>query len=147
MFKNLKIGLKLALSYTLILALMIVIIIVNVNQIKVTQEMLDRIIKVNNVRLQLANNMIDHTREVSIALRNILLLKDNKTTSELMHRIDTIRNLYDSEFKKLEGLITNVDTMSFDIVAKIKASQDVSRLLNNKVIDLAMAGKHEEAIV
>jgi methyl-accepting chemotaxis protein len=91
--------------------------------------------------------MIDHTRETSTNLRNILLLKDSGKTLELKNKIDSARNLYDADFKKLEGLITNDDTMSFAIVAKIKASQDVSRQLNNKVIDLAMAGKHEEAII
>src|SRR4030042_3500164 len=107
--------------------------------------MLDRIIKTNNVRLQLANNMIDRTREVSINLRNILLLKDIGKTLELKNRIDSSRNIYDADFTKLEGLITNDDTMSFVIATKIKASQEASRQLNNKVIDLAMAGKYEEA--
>ena len=147
MFKNMKIGLRLALSYSFILVFMIVIIMVSLNQIKVSQTMFDRIIKINNVRLQLANNMIDHTREVSIALRNILLLKESEKTLELKNKIDSIRNQYDENFKKLEGLITNDDTMSFVIIAKIKASQDASRQLNNKVIDLAMAGKYEEAIL
>ena len=147
MFKNLKISLRLGLSFSFILVFMIVIILVSLNQIKVSRTMFDRIIKTNNVRLQLANNMIDQTREVSINLRNILLLKDSENTLELKNKIDSIRTLYDADFKKLEGLITNDDTMSFAIVAKIKASQDVSRQLNNKVIDLAMAGKHEEAIL
>ncbi len=147
MFKNLKIRLKLALGYTLILAFMIVIIVVNTNQIKVTQAKLDRIIKVNNVRLQLANNMIEHTREVSIALRNILLLKNDKTTSDLKQKIDSIRNLYDRDFKELEGLTAKDDTMSFVIINKTYSSQVASRQLNNQVIDLAMAHKYEEAIV
>jgi methyl-accepting chemotaxis protein len=147
MLKNMKIGLRLALSFGLILVFMVVIILVSLNQIKVSRTMFDRIIKTNNVRLQLANNMIDHTRETSTNLRNILLLKDSGKTLELKNKIDSVRNLYDADFKKLEGLITNDDTMSFAIVAKIKASQDVSRQLNNKVIDLAMAGKHEEAII
>src|SRR4030042_3241924 len=147
MFKNMKIGLRLALSFSFILVFMIVIILVSLNQIKVSRTMFDRIIKTNNVRLQLANNMIDRTREVSINLRNILLLKDIGKTLELKNRIDSIRYLYDSDFKKLEGLITSDDTMSFVIAAKIKASQDASRQLNNKVIDLAMAGKYEESIL
>ena len=147
MFKNMKIGLRLALSFGLILVFMVVIILVSLNQIKVSRTMLDRIIKTNNVRLQLANNMIDHTREASINLRNILLLKDSGKTLKLKNKIDSVRYLYDADFKKLEGLITNDDTKSFAIIAKIKASQDVSRQLNNKVIDLAMAGKHEEAII
>jgi methyl-accepting chemotaxis protein len=147
MLKNMKIGLRLALSFSLILAFMIAIILVSLNQIKDSQTMFDRIIKVNNVRLQLANKMINRTREVSITLRNILLLKDSKKTLELRERIDTLRNQYDEKFKQLEGLITKDDTISFVLIARIKASQDASRQLNNKVVNLAMAGKHEEAIL
>ena len=76
-----------------------------------------------------------------------MLLKESEKTLELKNKIDSIRNQYDENFKELEGLITNDDTMSFVIVAKIKASQDASRQLNNKVVDLAMAGKYEEAIL
>ncbi len=146
MFRNLKIGLKLALSYCLILAFIIIIIAVNLNQIKVTKVNIDRIMNVNNVRLQLANNMIDYTREVTIALHDILLFKDSKTTSEMMYRIDSIRYLYDSDFKELEGLIAEDDTMSFVIINRIHVSQDTSRMLNNKVADLAMAYKYQEAM-
>jgi methyl-accepting chemotaxis protein len=146
MFKNLKIGLKLALSSTLILAFMIVMIVLALNGIRVTHANLDRIIKVNNVRLQEANNMIDHTREVSIALRNILLLKNDKTTSDLKQRIDSLRNLYDRDFKELEGLTPKDDTMSFAIISKTHSSQVASRQLNNQVTELATAHKYEEAI-
>jgi len=146
MFKNMKIGLRLALSYSLILAFMIVIILLSLNQIKVTQAKFDRIIKVNNVRLQLANNMIEYTREVSITLRSILLLKESESTFKLRNKIDSIRNQYDKNLKELEGLVTSDDTLSFIIIAKIRASQDASRELNNKVADLAMAGKYEEAV-
>ncbi len=142
-----KIGLRLALSFSLILVFMIVIIFVSLNQIKVTQAMLDRIVKTNIVRLQLANNMINDTREVSISLRNILLLKDNTKTQEIKNKIDSIRNLYDGDFKKLERLTLNDDTMSLGIISKIKNYQDASRQLNNKVINLAMADKYEESIL
>jgi methyl-accepting chemotaxis protein len=47
----------------------------------------------------------------------------------------------------LEGLITSDDIMSFNIVAKIKTAQDASRQLNNKVVDIAIADKYEEAIL
>lgn len=146
MFKNMKIGLRLALSFSLILVFMLAIILGSLNQIKVSQAMFNRIIKVNNVRLQQANTMIDNTREVSIALRNILLLKESEKTLELKNRIDSIRNQYDEDFNKLEVLIRSDDTVSFDLVTKIKASQTASRLLSNKIVDLVMAGKHEDAI-
>jgi methyl-accepting chemotaxis protein len=109
--------------------------------------MFDRVIKVNNVRLQLANNMIEHTREVSINLRNILLLKEAAKTLELKNRIDSIRIQYDKNFRELEGLILAEDTSSFAIISRIKVSQDASRQLNNQVVDLAMTDKYNEAIL
>ena len=145
MFRNLKIGLRLTLSFSFILIFMIAIILVSLNQIKVSQTMFDLIMKIN-VRLQLANTMIDHTREVSITLRDILLLKDSQKTLELKGNIDSIRNQYDKDFMEFERLITNDDTLSFVLVAKIKASQAASGQLNNKIIDLSMAGRHDEAL-
>ena len=147
MFKNMKIGFRLALSFSFILVFMIVIIMVSLNQIKVTQVMFDRIMKYNIVRLQLANNMIGNVREVSISLCNILLLKENTKTLEMKNNIDSIRNLYDGDFKKLEGLLASDDTMSIAIISKIKSYQETSRQLNNKVVDLAMAGKYNEAMI
>jgi methyl-accepting chemotaxis protein len=147
MFKYMKIGFRLGLSFSIILVFMMIIILVSLNQIKVSQTMLDRIIKTNNVRLQLANNMIDNTREVSINLRNILLLKDSKKTLELRNNIDSIRTQYDVDFKKFEDLILANDTISFVLVAKVKSSQAASRLLNNEIIDLALAGKYNEALI
>jgi methyl-accepting chemotaxis protein len=147
MFKNIKIGLRLALSYSLILAFMIVIILVSLNQIKVTHEMYDRVIKVNNIRLQLANNMIDDTREVSIVIRDILLLKESKSTLELRNQIDSIRNQYDKNSKEFERLTSSDDTTSLSIISKIKTSQDVSRQLGNKIVDLEITGQHKEAIL
>jgi methyl-accepting chemotaxis protein len=147
MFKNMKIGLRLALSYSLILVFMIVIILVSLNQIKVTHEMYDRVIKVNDTRLQLANNMIDDTREISIALRDILMLKESESTLELKNQIDSFRNQYDKNSKELERLTLSDDTASLSIIDKIKTSQDASRQLGNKIIDLETTGQHEEAIL
>jgi len=109
--------------------------------------MFDRVIKVNNVRLQLSNNMIELTREVSINLRNILLLKESIKTEQLRNRIDSIRIQYDKNFRELEGLIMADDSTSFVIIARIKVSQDASRQLNNQVIELAMTNKYNEAII
>ena len=95
MFKNLKIGVRLTISYGIILLFLIAVIIVSLNQISVSQKLFDRTLKVNNVRLQLANNMIDNTREVSITLRNILLLKNIQKTSELVNNIYVFRKKYD----------------------------------------------------
>lgn len=146
MFKNMKIGLRMGLGFSLVLVFMIVIILVSLSEMEASHDKLERIVKVNNVRLQLANDMIDGVREVSIALRNILLIKKIANTKEMRKRIAETRKDYDENFKKVEEMTAKDDTKAWDIISKIKANQDASRQLNNKVIDLAMAGKSDDAI-
>jgi methyl-accepting chemotaxis protein len=146
MFKNMKISLRLGLSFSFILVFMIVIIFVSLNQIKTSKEMYVRVIEVNAVRIQLANTMINQIREVSISLSNTLLLKDNTKTQEMKNQIDSIRNQYDKSFKELEGLTLMDDTMSSEIIAKIRSYEGITRRLHNEVFDLSIAGRHDEAV-
>ncbi len=145
MFKNMKIGLRMGLGFAVILALMAALIVVGLNQMEVTHEKLERIVKVNNVRIHLANRMIDDVREVSISLRNTLLLKDIGNAQETRDKIAAIRKDYDEDFSKLEELTPKDDTKALGIISKTKASRDTSRQLNNKLLELAGAGKHDEA--
>jgi len=146
MFKNMKISLRLGLSFSFILVFMIVIIFVSLNQIKASKKMYVRVIEVNAVRIQLANTMIDQIREVSIDLCNTLLLKDNTKTQEMKNQIDSIRNQYDKSFKELERSTLKDDTMSSAIIAKIKSYEGITRQLHKEVFDLSMAGRHDEAV-
>lgn len=145
MFKNMKIGLRMGLGFAVVLALMIALIVVGLNQMKVTLAMLDHIVKVNVSRLHAANSMIDDVREVSISLRNTLLLKDIGNVEATRKEIAATRNVYDENLRKAEELTPKDDPKAFDIISKIKASRDTSRQLNNTLLDLAGAGKHDEA--
>ena len=146
MFNNMKIGLRLALGFCLVIGFMIAIIIVSLNQMADSRYMLDRIVKVNNVRVQLANSMIDNVREVSIALRTSLLLKDTGKTKEMRNKIAESRKEYDENFKKVEELTPLDDAKALEIISKVKASEEKSRTLNNAVFDLAASGKHDAAL-
>jgi len=146
MFNNMKIGLRLALGFGLLIGFMIAIIVVSVNQMAVSRNMLDRIVKVNNVRVQLSNTMIDNVREVSIALRTALLLKDTEKTKQIRDKIAETRKEYDENLKKVEELTPRDDAKAFEIISKVKVSQEKSRMLNNAVFDLAVSGKHDAAL-
>lgn len=54
MFRNMKIGLRLALGFSVVLILMIIIIVISSMQSNTIQKNLTRIVKVNNVRVELA---------------------------------------------------------------------------------------------
>jgi len=146
MFKNMKIGWRMGLGFGLVLVFMIALILVSLNEMENSHERLERIVKINNVRLQLTHEMIDDVRNVSIALRNILLLKNIGKTQETKNKIAETRKEYDANFEKVQGLTPKEDTKAWDIISKIKASQDASRQLNNKVFDLALAGKYDNAL-
>ena len=146
MLKNMKIWVRFVLSFSLILALLIAVILVSLHQIKSTQTAFDRIMSINIVRLHLVNTMIDHTREASINLNNILLLKDSEKTSGLKNKMDSLRTQFDTEFKKFEELVTSGDTIAFKLINRIKDSRDLSRKINSQVIELAIAGNYNEAM-
>ncbi|MCJ7523642.1 MAG: response regulator [Candidatus Aminicenantes bacterium] len=145
MFRNMKIGLRLALGFSVVLVLMAAIIVVSLRQAQVNHDKFEYIIKINNVRWQLANSMINQVKIVSIALRNILLLKDINKTRETRKMIAETRIGYDENLKKVEEMTSSDDAKMFDIILKIKAAQKKSRTLNDAVFELTVAGKHDEA--
>lgn len=147
MFKNMKIWLRFVLSFSLILALMIVIILISLREMNSNYDKLKRIVEINNVRIQLANDLSDHARENAITLRNILLANnDIEEIKKMKDRIIVDRQIYDKDFKRLCELTNPDDTLANGLLAKAIAIQDTSRLMNNKVVELEETGKHDDAM-
>jgi methyl-accepting chemotaxis protein len=151
MFKNMKIGWRMGLGFGLVLVFMIVLIVVSLNQMEVSDDKLERIVKINNARLQVANDMIDDARETAIAVRSLLLAKYRTESSESIQKIrDGIaenRRTYNEAVVKVKKLIAKEDTKGFDLLSKVEASGDAARQLQDKVIELAVAGKHGDGHV
>ncbi len=150
MFKNMKIGLRMGLGFAVLLALMVALIVVSLNHMEVTHEMLNHIVKVNNVRISLANNMIDDARETAIAVRSILLAKYKNQTNESIQKLrDEItehRRSFSDGLSKLKELIAMDDIKGLDLFSKIVVSGDAARQLQDQVIELAAAGKPGDGI-
>ena len=146
MFKNMKIGWRMGLGFGLVLVFMIVIILVSLNEMEDSRDNLDRIVKVNNARIQLANDMIDHARETAIDIRNVMLAKYKNEASESIQKIRgdlaEHRRTYNEGVAKVKELIPKDDTKGFDLLSKVVALGDAARQLQDQVIELAVAGKH-----
>jgi methyl-accepting chemotaxis protein len=145
-FNDMKIGKRLGFGFGLVLLLLVAIIWISVSDMKNIQDHLERIVKINNVRIDLANSMYKNATEVSIAMRNILLESSAEKKQEMVKRIADNRNSYDEAYKKVEDLTAKDDTKSIEIYAKIKDARELARGYNSKVIELALAGKDSEAI-
>lgn len=146
MLKNMKIGKRLTLSFSLMVVFMVALIWVSIQSMAGINENLNRIVTVNNVRLSHSVHMAEVTREVSIALRNMLLEKESGKVQEMQKRIGENRAKYDESFKKIEEMTSKEDTKGHEAIKAVKEAQDKARIANNKVAELTLAGKRDEAI-
>ena len=148
MFRNMKVGSRLALGFSLVLVLMVAIIGVSLRKAQVSREKLERIVKVNNVRVRLANDMIDDARETAIDVRNILLAKYKNDSSESIKKIRDhlaeLRRTYSESLAKIKELVPEDDKKGLELLSNLEASEAAARQLQDQVIELAVAGQHAE---
>jgi methyl-accepting chemotaxis protein len=149
MFKNMKIGMRLALSFSLLIFLMIVIIVTGLTTVNNVNAELETIVEVENVRTQLANDMIDNAREVALAVRGTLLMKYNNESNGNIQKMkdgwtESWRK-YHKNIAEIKKLITENDTSSFSHLNRIEALGDSAQLQTAKAIELALTGNIHEA--
>ncbi|QEM67991.1 HAMP domain-containing protein [Geobacter sp. FeAm09] len=145
MLNNMKIGKRLALGFGIVLALMLALTWIGISNMGQIQGKLERIVKVNNERFELANDMLNNIFEVSLNLRNVIIDESSEKRQGYYKSSQEQREKYNEGFKKIEGMTTKDDQKGLDLIAKIKEAQDAARPLNNKVFELALAGKSAEA--
>jgi len=146
MFKNMKIAMRLGLANGVLLLFLAGLIWVSISNMAKIQLNLERIVNVNNVRIELGNDMNDFISEVSINLRNILIDTKVEKRHEYVKRINDLRDKYNEAYKKLVELTPKDDAKALELIAKVTAATEQARPLNNKVIELALAGKDGDSI-
>ncbi|MDO8805132.1 MAG: response regulator [Elusimicrobiota bacterium] len=149
MFRNIKVGTRLILGFGLAIGFMAAIVGVGLHQARITDEKLAHIVNVNNVRIKLANNMIDAARETAISVRDIIIARyittDNKRASEYKTKLAERRAAYAEALAAIEKLVTPDDTKGLLLFSKLKATEADAARLQDQVIERATAGKPAEA--
>jgi len=141
---NLKIGVRLSLGFSLILALMIIMAVAGLFQMKNIDDKLERIVTVNNAQVDLANEMLDAVHVVNRNILTIAMLQDGAQKLDEKKRMDEARAQYNQAEEKLGKLISTDEGKA--IFEKVKQVKEKTRPLNDKVVELAMAGKRDEAM-
>ncbi|MEI6141078.1 MAG: methyl-accepting chemotaxis protein [Mariniphaga sp.] len=140
---------RFVLSFGFILVFLIGVILVSINQIKASHERLTEIVKTNNVRIHLANQMIDDLRETAIDVRNILLANyQKKPESKVQTNIKELtkhRKNFDLEADSLLKLIPKDETEALEILSDVNTAADSAKHYQDEVIRMAMEGKVYEA--
>lgn len=146
MFKNLKVGMRLGLGFGAVTVVMIALIFIGIDSMGRLQDHLERIVKINNTRMEYSTDIADRTREISISLRNILLVTDSEKRHAQIKAMDANRAKYNDDLKKVDEMTPKDDAKGRETVEKVRAAAETVKPLNNKVIDLAMANKNGEAV-
>jgi len=142
---NMKISTRLGLGFGLMMLFMAVLILVGIRGMSSVNEDMERIVKVNNVRIDHVNDMSRDIMNISINERNILYNDNAEKRQEYVQRIAKFREQYNNDFKQVEEMTTKADAKAWEIINKLKDLLTTSRSLNNKVIELALANKNKEA--
>ncbi len=147
MFKNMKIGIRLLLGFSIVLVLLIAIIITSLTEMNTSQNKLKRIVEVNNARLVLASKMGDIARNNSISMRNIMLSPNDIGSIKAMEdSIKTRRKIYDEKNKTLHELTPIDDIKAHNLLDRTDNSRDSTRSDNNKIIELVLSGRYNDAL-
>ncbi len=148
MFKNMKVGIRLGLGFGIIIAFMIVVIGISFIAMTNTQDKVERIVKINNVRIEISGRMVDNTREISIAIRNALLAHGRADVisyiNDSKNFVNEKRKKYNDYLAKLEEMTPPDDVRGLSLIEKVKTSGETVAVLQDKILALALSGRSDE---
>jgi methyl-accepting chemotaxis protein len=143
MFENMKVGVKLGLGFGVVLLLMVVIAAMGMLGMKHTNAQLDDIVGDNMAKMELMGTMADSVYIATGALRNMMLQDDMDAKKAEKAKFEAARAKYNEAWTTLEK--TPASTKGQALRDKIKSDALATRAVNDKVIELALAGKDAEA--
>ncbi|QPK65150.1 MCP four helix bundle domain-containing protein [Methylomonas sp. LL1] len=143
MFKNMKIGMRLGLGFSIVLLLMVVLIYEGLSGMAAQDAKMNKIVNNNDVKTALLNTMSDSIHIVTRQIRNIILVTNEADIPLEKEKLDKARATYDKAREELEKFPGSEKGKALR-----KAIDDAAlagRDVNNKVIELGMANKNTEA--
>jgi len=140
---NYRIGARLMMGFSLVFVLMAAIVTIGYYALNSIGDKLDRIVNVNNAKILQSNDMIDAVHVTSRVVRSIALLDDVTAKNKERERIIEARNQYSEAKRKYETLLNTDEEKA--LFNKTNQIEEQAMAINDKIVELAMANKIEEA--
>jgi len=143
MFKNMKIGTRLGIGFSLVLLLLIAITFVSVTRLGDMNASVDKLINDRYPKTVQANNIIQSIFEIARAMRNSLIMAESSQVEAELASIEQSRATIKAELEKLAEAIKSDDGK-----AKLKAVSDARTVYvsgQDAFIKMVVAGKKAEA--
>jgi methyl-accepting chemotaxis protein len=141
MLKNMKIGKRMGLGFGLVLLCMAGLVAIAISCMERIEGNLERIVLTNNVRAEHANVMNESLLQVMIAIEDMIIEDDRRELEADGAKITAARERYNTSFAKLQEMTSKDDGKAHELFTRIKEVQEKTRLANNRVMELALAGK------
>jgi len=143
MFKNLKLGLKLAIGFGMVVTLLIVVAVIGILRVSELDNSIERMVSDLYPKTVKVNAIIDHVNADARSLRNILLLDSQQEMNEQKARIDANRPKISEWYGELEKtILSDEGKAAFKTVIENRAEFVKAR---DRALELAMTGQKAEA--
>jgi methyl-accepting chemotaxis protein len=140
---NMKVGTRLGLGFGLVLVLLLVIASLGVYNMSTIYAKLDSIVNENAVKMQMVNDMSEAVHIVARVTRSVVLLEEEPAIRREMEKVVKARADYNQAVEALAKLPAT--PKGVEIRDRIAAQAKLTRPLNDKVFELALGNKDQEA--
>ncbi len=143
-FSRIKISTRLFISFGIIVLLGLISSGIAIFELKSIQGSVDKIVTKNNAKIALINNKIDSVHVVARVMRTMALMTNEDQRIAESRKIAQEREKYNAAHTKVLQLQS--DDAGKAKIAFIEAAMAKARPLNDKVIELGLANKPQEAL-
>lgn len=144
-----QVGTRLGLSFGIMLLFMVALIYVGLDAMESVHHALEEIVMVENASSRLANNMIDHGREMSITIRNMLLKKyrgdSEDAVLKLVEKYHGLRKAFHDDIEELKKVISSSDTATLKLLEDVEKVKAAVWAEHDKVLTMIRADQTNEA--
>lgn len=142
-FGDLKISRRLGIGLGLIIAFMVLLTATGIWSLRTMNGKLEQIIGINNTKIDLAHTIQTSIATLDKAILTIVLANDESMTRNEKKKIGDAREAYKTALEKLG--VMEKSPKGKELIETIKQNVVISRGANDRVIDLATAGKAQNA--
>ena len=148
LLKNLKVASRLGLGFGLLLMLLLAVATLGITRMAQIEARLETMANVSNVETQHVVKMRIATNQVAAAVRDLIIATDEGEMKTIRESLDKSRANYDAAEEKLGQMLAaraGTTAKEKDLFAKVKDYKTKASVINNRVIELGMANKNDEA--
>ena len=143
-FANLRMGPKMGLVFGFNLLMMILMIFYGIHTSSKVKDSMEELVKHDYQKTVYAFRAMDSLDQLMMSMQKLVLVNDPGEVARLKNEIEDARTTYRENLQKLEEVEKNPEGIA--LIEASKAEAGSAAAANNRVIELVLANKKEDAV-